>query len=235
MSILVEACVETLDEAVIAERAGANRLELCANMDVGGTTPSDELFKSVRRRVQIPIAAMVRPRGGSFVYSDDELARLWCDLERMKALGADVLVSGILNADNSVDRVRMREFVVRAGNIPVTMHLAFDAVPDHLATLDVLIDTGVARVLTSGGAGTAASGVDMLASLVERSRNRISIMAGGKVRAHNVQDIIRGSGVREVHARSEHDETRIRDLVRQTIVMRQTLVIPSEARNLDPD
>ena len=96
----------------------------------------------------------------------------------------------------------------------MTMHLAFDAVPDHLATLDILIDAGVARVLTSGGAGTAAAGVDMLASLVERSRNRISIMAGGKVRAHNVKDIVRGSGVREVHARSEDDETRIRDLVR---------------------
>jgi len=93
------------------------------------------------------------------------------------------------------------------------MHLAFDAVRDHLTTLDVLIEARVARVLTSGGAGTAAAGVETLASLVERSRNRISIMAGGKVRAHNVQDIVRGSGVREVHARSEDDETRIRDLV----------------------
>jgi len=213
VSVLVEACVESVEEAVIAERAGAARLELCANMAVGGTTPSDELFASVRRRVGIPIAAMVRPRGGSFVYSDDELAQLWHDLERMKSLGADVLVSGILTDDGSVDRERARELVARAGAIPVTMHLAFDAVPDHLAALDFLIDAGVARVLTSGGAGTAAAGVETLAALVERSRNRISIMAGGKVRAHNVQDIVRGSGVREVHARSEDDETRIRDLV----------------------
>jgi len=214
VSVLVEACVETLEESLIAERAGAGRLELCANMDVGGTTPRSELFESVRARVRIPIAAMVRPRGGSFVYSADELDHIWRDLERMKSLGADVLVFGILNADGSVDRPRTREFVERARPTPVTMHLAFDVVPDQLATLDFLMDVGVARVLTSGGVGTAADGVDRLASLVVRGGDRISIMAGGKVRAHNVSDIVRGSGVREVHARSEDDETRIRDLVR---------------------
>jgi copper homeostasis protein len=172
VSILVEACVETLDESVIAERAGAGRLELCANMSVGGTTPSAELFESVRERVRIPIAAMVRPRGGSFV-PHDELEQLWRDLDLMKALGADVLVSGILNANGSVDRDRMRELVVRAGSTPVTMHLAFDVVPDPLAALDFLMEAGVARVLTSGAAGEAAKGVETLASLVERGGGRI--------------------------------------------------------------
>jgi copper homeostasis protein len=218
VSILVEACVETLEESIIAERAGAGRLELCANMDVGGTTPSAELFQSVRARVRIPIAAMVRPRGGSFVYSAGELEQIWRDLDLMKSLGADVLVFGILNSDGSVNRERTRKFVERASPTPVTMHLAFDAVPDHLATLDFLMQVGVARVLTSGGAGTAAAGVQMLGALVERGGNRISIMAGGKVRAHNVAAIVRGSGVREVHARSEEDETRIRDLVRRLSV-----------------
>ncbi len=214
MSILVEACVETLNESVIAERAGAGRLELCANMSVGGTTPSRQLFESVRERVRIPIAAMVRPRGGSFVYTPDELEQIWRDLDLMKSLGADVLVFGILKDDGSVDRDRTREFVARAGSTPVTMHLAFDKAPDLLATLDSLMEAGVARVLTSGGAGEAAKGVETLASLVERGGDRISIMAGGKVRAHNAPDIVRGSRVREVHARSEDDETRIRDLVR---------------------
>jgi copper homeostasis protein len=105
-------------------------------------------------------------------------------------------------------------FTTRAGSTPVTMHLAFDAVADPLATLDFLMEAGVARVLTSGAAGEAAKGVETLVSLVERGGGRISIMAGGKVRAHNARDIVRGSGVREVHARSEDDETRIRDLVR---------------------
>ena len=214
MSILVEACVESVEEAVIAERAGAGRLELCANMAVGGTTPSPELMTAVKQRVHIPVAAMVRPRGGSFVYSSDEIAQMWRDLDAMKSLGADMLVSGILNADGSLDRDRTRELVTRAGSTPVTMHLAFDVVPDKLATLDALIDVGVARVLTSGGAGLAEAGTDMLASLVDRAAGLIQIMAGGKVRAHNVQSIVRRSGVREVHARSELDETRIRDLVR---------------------
>ena len=214
MSILVEACVETLDESVIAERAGAGRLELCANMSVGGTTPSRQLFESVRERVRIPIAAMVRPRGGSFVYTPDEIEQIWRDLDLMKSLGADVLVFGILKDDGSVDRDRTGEFVARAGSPPVTMHLAFDKVPDLLATLDFLMEAGVSRVLTSGGAGEAAKGVETLASLVERGGDRISIMAGGKVRAHNALDIVRGSAVREIHARSEDDETRIRDLVR---------------------
>jgi copper homeostasis protein len=214
VSILVEACVESVEEAVIAERAGAGRLELCANMAVGGTTPSSELMTAVKQLVRIPVAAMVRPRGGSFVYSSDEIAQMWRDLDAMKSLGADMLVSGILNADGSLDRDRTRELVTRAGSTPVTMHLAFDLVPDKLATLDALIEAGVARVLTSGGAGTAEQGTDMLASLVDRAAGRIRIMAGGKVRAHNVQSIVRRSGVREVHARSELDETRIRDLVR---------------------
>lgn len=214
MSILVEACVETVEESVIAARAGAGRLELCDNMAVGGTTPSADLFEAVRERVSIPIAAMVRPRGGSFVYSRDELGQLWRDLETMKAIGADVLVSGILMDDGSIDRARTRELVTRAGSNPVTLHLAFDVVPDQLAALDFLIDAGVARVLTSGGAPTAAQGIDSLAALVERADGRISIMAGGKVRAHNAREIVLGSGVREVHARSERDETRIRELVR---------------------
>ena len=214
MSVLVEACVEAIEESAIAARAGAKRLELCDNMAVGGTTPSAELFAAVRKRVSIPIAAMVRPRGGSFVYTRDELAQLWGDLETMKSLGADALVSGILMEDGCIDRPRTRELVARAGATPVTMHLAFDVVPDQLAALDFLIDAGVARVLTSGGAPTAAEGVRSLAALVERAEGRISIMAGGKVRAHNAREIVRGSGVREIHARSEDDETRIRDLVR---------------------
>jgi copper homeostasis protein len=214
VTVLVEACVESVEEAVIAERAGAGRLELCANMAVGGTTPSPEVLAAVKQRVRIPVAAMVRPRGGSFVFSNDEIAQTWRDLDTMKSLGADGLVFGILNADGSLDSDRTREFVVRAGSTPVTMHLAFDVVPDQLATLDVLIDAGVARVLTSGGTGIAEKGIVMLSALVERAAGRIEIMAGGKVRAHNVQAIVRGSGVREVHARSEDDETRIRDLVK---------------------
>lgn len=213
MTVLVEACVESLKEALTAERAGAGRLELCENLAVGGTTPSVDLVASVKRRVRIPVAVMVRPRGGSFVYSGDELSQLWLDLELMNALGADAIVSGMLDRNGSIDDALTRELVTRAGSTPVTIHRAFDAVPNQLAALDTLIDAGVARVLTSGGTPTAAEGIAALGALVQRSAGRISIMAGGKVRGNNVQAIVSGSHVREVHARAGQDETQIRDLV----------------------
>lgn len=213
MTVLVEACVESLKEALAAERGGAGRLELCDNLAVGGTTPSVELLASVKRRVHIPVAVMVRPRGGSFMYTPDELAQLWRDLEIMNALGADMLVSGILTTSGTIDEPLTRELVTRAGSTPVTIHRAFDAVPDQLAALGTLIDSGVARVLTSGGANTAAEGIGSLAKLVERGSERISIMAGGKVRGHNAEAIVRGAHVREVHARSGQDETQIHELV----------------------
>src|SRR5262249_27296751 len=118
-TMLVEACVESLEEALAAERGGAKRLELCANMDVGGTTPSPELFRAVRARVGIPIAMMIRPRGGSFVYSNAELESMRRDLDLAAELGADVAVIGVLGNDR-VDATRTRELVTRAGSIPVT-------------------------------------------------------------------------------------------------------------------
>jgi copper homeostasis protein len=213
VTVLVEACVESLKEALTAERAGAQRLELCDNLAVGGTTPSVELLSAVKRRVRIPVAVMIRPRGGSFVYTADELDKLWLDLELMTALGADMLVSGILTREGAIDTDRTRELVERAGSTPVTVHRAFDVVGDQLGALDTLMKAGVSRVLTSGGAPTAAEGVGSLAALVQRGSDRITVMAGGKVRGHNVGEIVRGSNVREVHARTGPDETQIRDLV----------------------
>jgi copper homeostasis protein len=211
--VLVEACVESLEEALAAERGGAKRLELCANMDVGGTTPSADLFRAVRARVGIPIAMMIRPRGGSFVYSNAELESMRRDLDLAGELGADIAVIGVLDDDGRVDAARTREFVTRAGSIPVTFHKAFDVVEDQERDLDVLIDAGVTRVLTSGGAETAIGGADALARLVDRAADRIIIMPGGKVRGDNVREIVERTSVREVHARCNTDEARIREII----------------------
>src|SRR5262249_23054342 len=126
--VIVEACVESVDEAVAAEQGGADRFELCANMDVGGTEPSAELFRAVRASTKLPIAAMVRPRGGSFHYSLDELDSMRRDLDALVELGAEVIVLGILDAAGAVDVQRTREFVGRAAGTPVTFHKAFDVV-----------------------------------------------------------------------------------------------------------
>lgn len=209
---VVEACVASLDDALAAAREGADRLELCDRMDVGGTTPSEALFRLVRANVSLPIAMMVRPRGGSFDYSSSELDALRRDLDAALTLGADVVVLGVLDAKGRVPRAVLRELVQRAGTTPVTFHKAFDAADDQLAALDALVDAGVSRVLTSGGAATAYEGRERLAQLVERGAGRIVVMAGGTVRASNVRAIV-DAGVREVHARCVAGSGVIQDIV----------------------
>lgn len=210
--VLIEACVESVEESLAAERGGADRLELCANMDVGGTTPSAELFAAVRAKVALPIAMMVRPRGGTFVYSREELASMGDDVDRARELAADLVVLGILDDTGSVDAKHTRDLVARAGDTPVTFHKAFDETGDQLRALDVLIDCGVSRVLTSGSQAAAIDGADRLARLVEHAAGRIVIMAGGKVRAPNVRALVTRTGVQEVHARCNTDARRIADI-----------------------
>ena len=211
--ILIEACVESVEESIAAARGGADRLELCANMDVGGTTPSAELFTSVRAKVALPVAVMVRPRGGAFVYSREELASMHEDIDRARGLGADVIVFGVLDRTGSVDEKNTRELITRAGDTPVTFHKAFDEIDDQLRALDALIDCGVSRVLTSGGRAAAIEGADQLARLVEHAAGRITIMAGGNVRAPNVRGLVARTRVQEVHARCNTDARRIADIV----------------------
>jgi len=213
MSVLVEACVESLEESLVAERAGANRLELCDNLGVGGTTPSAELIDAVRAAVSIPVMVMIRPRGGSFVHTPRELDQMRRDLDMALAHEADGVVLGILDENNAVDADRVAEFVRLARGTPVTFHKAFDVIGDRRRGLDALIDAGVSRLLTSGGAPTAIEGAGELAKLVDQSDGRIEIMAGGKVRGSNVGEIVARAGLREVHARSERDEAQIRAIV----------------------
>jgi copper homeostasis protein len=215
MNILVEGCVETLDECINAKLGGARRLELCDRLDVGGTTPSAGLIDSVQGSVDLPIMAMVRPRGGSFVHSSAELDQMRRDLDMVLSKDVSGVVIGILDDENRVDTKRMSEFVQRAGGTPVTFHKAFDLIEvDELpAALDDLMACGVKRLLTSGGARTAAEGIDSLAMLVNRSRGRIEIMAGGKVRGSNVRAIVDGAGLKEVHARVGPDDSQIRAIV----------------------
>lgn len=210
---LVEACVGSVAEALVAEEAGADRLELCERLDVGGTTPGVTLIDEVRRRVRIPVSVMIRPRGGPYVHTPAELDQMQADVDTARAHGADMLVIGVLDERGLVDVPHVRELVDRAGSTPVTFHRAFDEVNDQAAALEVLIDAGIARVLTGGGPASAIEGVVHLAQLVAQADGRITIMAGGTVRAHNVRAIVERSGVREVHARSELDPSRIRDIV----------------------
>ena len=211
-SILVEAAVENLDEAAAAVRAGVDRLELCADLSVGGTTPDAELLASVVERVRIPVFVMIRPRGGDFVYSAPEFQTMLRDIERVRAAEPDGLVTGALDRNSRIDTGQMRKLLDAAAGLPVTFHRAFDSIAEQSAALEELIDLGVARVLTSGGDPTALDGVERLAALIEQAAERITILAGGKIRDHNVREIIARTGVREVHARFV-SEPQMRSLV----------------------
>lgn len=199
--MLFESCVDSLDAALASVAGGARRLELCAHLEVGGTTPDPELVRAVVAAVPVPVLTMVRPRGGGFVYGETEVEAMVRDIRLMRAAGAHGLVFGALRPDHTLDAAVMRRLLSHARPLPVTCHKAFDETPDVAATLTTLVTLGVDRVLTSGGASTAAEGAATLAALVARAGDAITIVAGGRVRADGVAALVRETGVSEVHAR----------------------------------
>lgn len=198
---ILEACVETLEEARAAEAGGASRIELCAHLAAEGTTPDDRLLEACITGLRVPVVAMVRPRPGPFVYDAAELAVMAQQVERVRALGSAGIVTGALTLGGAVDVPALRVLMDAAGPLPVTFHRAFDLAPNRDEALATLIAVGIARVLTSGGAATAAEGMPEIARLVRRAAGRLVVVAAGKVRAANVRDLIDHTGVSEVHAR----------------------------------
>jgi copper homeostasis protein len=199
--VLVEACVDSVESSLAAERGGAGRLELCDALFDGGTTPSAGMIAACRQAVSIPLFVIIRPRGGGFVYSDIELDVMRRDIVAARGLGADGVVIGALHADGTVHGAQTRPLVEAAEPLPVTFHRAFDFAPDLEQALDAVIAAGVSRVLSSGGAPTGREGIPVLASLVRRAGDRAVVMAGGTIREENVGEIIARTGVREVHVR----------------------------------
>jgi copper homeostasis protein len=214
VSILVEAAVDSLDDALAAVEGGADRLELCAALDVGGTTPSEDLMRSVLECVEIPVFAMIRPRGGSFVYTALELSAMRNSIDTARDVGVDGVVFGALDIRNLIDRSATESLVSCAQGFPITFHRAFDRVADQPEALELLIELGVHRVLTSGGAPDALTGADAIRDLVERAGDQIVILAGAGVREHNAREIVELTGVQEVHARAEGSVDRIRGIKR---------------------
>jgi len=197
---ILEISVESVEAALAAERGGAERLELCANLREGGTTPSAKLLRNVRERVRLPIFAMIRPCGGNFLYSDGEFAVMREAIDAARESGADGFVFGLLNAEGRVDVERTRELVERASPLPVTFHRAFDACVDLRLALDDVIKTGATRVLTSGGKPTAPEAFSMLGELVRSAGERIVVMPGSGLHAGNIGQAVTETGAREYHA-----------------------------------
>jgi copper homeostasis protein len=210
--IVVEACVESLEAAVAATVGGAQRLELCANLAAGGTSPDGATLAACVSRLAIPVFVMVRPRPGDFRYSAAEHAVMLDEIRRAKDAGAHGIVTGALRAGGVVDETRTGELRDAAQPLSLTFHRAFDECPDPAQALETVIALGVTRVLTSGGAATAPQGAATIANLVRRAAGRIRILAGGGITADNVGALVRASGVHEVHL-STKDAEKIRRVV----------------------
>jgi copper homeostasis protein len=212
MTILIEAAVESLDDALAAISGGADRLELCADLDAGGTTPAPARVAGVLARVNVPVFVMIRPRPGDFVYSRTELDRMRDDIAIALELGAAGVVLGALDRSGRVDVTATRALIASARGRAVTFHRAIDETPDVLQSIDALASLGVERVLSSGAAPTALEGAATLARMVARAGDALRIVAGGGVRAHNAAAIVGRAQVREVHARCGTDASRIRGI-----------------------
>lgn len=196
---LIEGCVDCLPSAVAAARGGADRLELCANLSIGGTTPSRALLRQVKEACPIPVNVLIRPRFGDFLYDAWELDQMAEDIAACRDLGADGAVIGVLTPEGDLDVPAMKRLMEAAGDMEITLHRAFDMARDPLETLERAVELGCTTILTSGQAADALSGADILAELVRRAAGRIHIMAGSGVRKDNIRVIYEKTGVRAYH------------------------------------
>ena len=197
--VLLEICCGSIDDAIEAEKGGADRVELCSALFLGGLTPSLGTIQEAKRRVKIPIMVMVRPRGGGFAYSEAEFASMERDAETAVGNGADGVVFGILQSDGTIDIPRCRRIRQLIGERQAVFHRAFDVTPDPVEVLEQLVDLGITRVLTSGQKDSVPEGVELIKKLIERARGRIEILPGGGIQAWNMKEMIERIGCAQVH------------------------------------
>lgn len=196
---IIEGCVDSHASALAACRGGADRLELCANLAIGGTTPSRALFRQVRRDCAVRVNVLIRPRFGDFLYSEAELEEMEEEVKAFRDLGANGVVLGALTPEGALDEGPMRRLMDAAGGMEVTLHRAFDMARDPLAALEAAVRLGCRTILTSGQARNALEGAELLRELVLRAAGRIDVMAGCGVRRDNIREIHARSGVRAFH------------------------------------
>jgi copper homeostasis protein len=200
MDFELEICVNSIRSALAAQHGGADRIELCDNMAEGGTTPSAGMIIQCKKMLSIQVFPIIRPRGGDFLYSDEEFEVMKQDVAFCKESGCEGVVIGILNADGSIDTVRCKVLVDLAAPMQITFHRAFDRCNDLERGLEDIITLGCQRVLTSGGMVSAADALETLKSLVLQAGDRIAIMAGAGVTEDNVALLAETTGAKQFHS-----------------------------------
>ena len=201
-NIVKEACVERLDEAILAEKNGANRIELCSRLDLDGLTPHRNMIKDVINSVKIPVKVMIRPRAGNFVYHDHELNVMKDDILYCKRVNVSGIVFGVLKKDKTVDIIATRLLSDIATGLEITFHKAIDEVSSICTELDRLRSIqAVTNILTSGGADSAMEGSDTLKEMVTRYKGQLTIIAAGKITEQNIVKVHELIGAQEYHGR----------------------------------
>jgi copper homeostasis protein len=228
--LLLEISVESVEAAAAAERGGADRIELCSDLSVGGLTPDVALRLAVQQQIQISIFVMIRPRPGDFHYPLAEFAQMKKSIAAAKDAGASGLVFGILKPNRAVDIHRTRELVELAKPLPVTFHRAFDACPDLSQALEDVVRSGASHILTSGGAASAVEGVANIAMLVALAGERVTIVSGAGIHAGNILQVAAATQAREFHSglstvlpRPQTDYVQFEKEVRAMVKMLSTL------------
>lgn len=217
---MIEVCAGTIESILAAYRGGAGRVELCSALSEDGLTPSFGMIRMAKQCEGLKVHVLIRPRSGDFVYSESEVRSMELDIRNAKELGADGVVIGALTADGDIDMPTCWRLVKAAEGMNITFHRAFDQCRNPLEALEQIISLGCNRILTSGQAPTAEEGIQMLRSLVIRSRGRIVIMPGSGVSQYNIRKILTETGTTEIHgsfrttrvfSRFETDEECVRE------------------------
>lgn len=198
MNMKVEICASNFESAHIAQECGADRIELCTNLGIGGTTPSEGLIDQVKTELSIPVHVLVRPRGGDFVFSKAEFRQMLAAIHYCKESGCSGIVSGVLLPNNEIDTSRTHQLIAACEGMEFTFHRAFDLCPDAPSAFDTLLSLGVDRLLSSGQATTAVEGIPLLKTLLDLSDNRIEIMPGAGINESNAQ-LFKEAGFLSVH------------------------------------
>nr|WP_144363710.1 copper homeostasis protein CutC [Lacrimispora amygdalina] len=196
---MLEVCTDSVESAAAAVRGGARRLEVCANLVIGGTTPGVSQFKQIRKACDIPLNVLLRPRYGDFLYTEAEFTMLLEDTAMFRKLGADGIVVGCLNADGTLDLERIKKLREAADGMHMTLHRAFDVCRNPKETLEQAVEIGVDTILTSGHKDRCMAGIGLLKQLTEQSAGRIHILAGGGVTPENIGMLAKETGTDSFH------------------------------------
>jgi len=235
--IQLEVCANSVSSALAAQEGGAFRVELCDNLENGGTTPSFGQILQARKQLHIKLYPLIRPRSGDFLYNDLEYEIMAADVRNCIEAGCDGIVTGLLNTDGTVDKPRNLELVrlAKQWGLGTTFHRAFDMCADLYQSLEDIIELGFDRILTSGGKSTAMEGASVIAQLVKKAAGRITIMPGSGVDEHNVADLVYFTHVTEIHSSARKTVQSKMQYVNDHIIMGSTLGAEFNFDQTDPE